>query len=117
MISASMPVTSLRPSGGVRPICSKPEMAMFGAPRMGFPLMVASGLRNKPKALVSKLLVVAGRELISDGHRMGDVLVVGFPSNVWDSGLGVIPLAVSRASALFCQANDGSVANPDRPMT
>ena len=32
---------------------------MFGAPRMGFPLMVASGLRNKPKALVSKLLLAS----------------------------------------------------------
>ena len=59
-MSASIPVMSLRPSGGVIPTCSNPlplpaEMVIFGAPKIGFPLMVASGLRFNPRALVSKL--------------------------------------------------------------
>ena len=49
-------VISLRPSRCVIPGWSKPEIMMFGAPRMGCPFFSASALRYRPRALVLKLL-------------------------------------------------------------
>ena len=41
----------------VSPICSKSPITIFGAPKMGLPLLVASGLKNNFIVFVSKLLL------------------------------------------------------------
>lgn len=41
------------------PLLEGGAITIFGAPRMGFPWAVASGLRNIPMALVSKLLLLS----------------------------------------------------------
>jgi hypothetical protein len=79
-MSVSCPVMSLRPSGGVSPICSKPAplepagvlITMLGAPRMGLPLMIASGLNSQAIANSTAALVLFPQfALVTETFRSG----------------------------------------------